>query len=104
MTTMKPGVVLLALLLAGMMMIPIVSAVNASEPSDVMSNSLVNETTKNNDETLPAIQWVTHEIDASKYSKPLTREEFVAANKEYLDYISKTAGKETAEKYVNDFP
>ena len=103
MKTQKLGIVLLALLLAGMAMVPIVSAVSVSETSDVMSDSLANETKTINGETLPVIQWVTHEIDASEYSKPLTREEFLAVNKEYIDYISKTAGKEAAEKYVNDF-
>ncbi|MFA5331472.1 MAG: hypothetical protein WC342_03755 [Methanoregula sp.] len=103
MKRMKVGVMLLAFLLAAMAIVPMVSAENVSETPDEMSDSLANETKTINGETLPVIQWVTHEIDGSKYNKPLTREEFLEVNKEYIEYINKTAGKEAAEKYVNDY-
>ncbi|MCK9581526.1 MAG: hypothetical protein M0Q92_13915 [Methanoregula sp.] len=99
---MKLGVVLLALLLTGMAMVPIVSAASISETSDVMADSLANETMTINGETLPEILWVTHQIDASKAKKPYSEEEFRAVNKEYIDYLVKTVGKEAAEKIVND--
>ena len=79
MKNMKTGVVLLALLLAGMAMVPIVSAANASATPDVLSDSLDNKTTTYHGDTLQAVKWVNHQIDASKVNKPLTREEFLRA-------------------------
>jgi len=98
----KISIALLALLLAAMVMVPLVSAACTSKTCDVMSDSLINQTTTIKGEKLPAIQWVNHQIDGSKVNKPLTKEEFLSVNKEYVDYLEKTVGKESAEKYVNE--
>lgn len=81
---------------------PELSAAGDSEPVDIMSDSLVNQTSTINGETMPEIQWVNHQIDGSKVNKPLTREEFLSVNREYIDYLEKTVGKESADKFVND--
>jgi len=102
MNTRKNVVILLALLFAAVAIMPMLSATGDSESDDIMSDSLVNQTTTLKGEKLPAIQWVNHQIDGSKVNKPLTREEFLSVNREYIDYLEKTFGKESADKYVND--
>lgn len=102
MKSRKIGVILLALLLAGMAMVPIGSAASTSLTKDVLSNSLDNQTITYHGDTLKAIKWVTHPIDASKAKKSYSKEEFLSVNKEYIDYLTKTVGKEAADKMVND--
>jgi len=106
MNNRKTVVILLALLLAAVVIVPMLSATGDSESGDksddIMSDSLVNQTSTIHGETIPAIQWVNHQIDGSKVNKPLTREEFLSVNREYIDFLEKTVGKESADQYVND--
>jgi len=105
MNNRKNVVILLALLLAAVAIMPMFRATGDSEsddkPDDIMSDSLVNQATTINGETIPEIQWVNHQIDGSKVNKSLTREEFLSVNREYIEYLEKTVGKESADKYVN---
>jgi hypothetical protein len=98
----KIGVVLLALLLAAMAMVPMVSALSTPVNQDILLDSIDNKTTTYHGDTLKEIKWVTHPIDASKAIKPYPKEEFLSVNKEYIDYLTKTIGKEATDKMVND--
>ena len=103
MKRMKIGVMLLALLLAGMAMVPMASAVDTSDTQDVLSNSLANETTTYHGDTLKVVKWVDHPINASNVNESLTREEFISTNKEYINWLAKNAGQEAAEKVINEY-
>lgn len=102
MKTLNVGVILLALLLTGLMLVPIGSALSISANQDVLFDSFDNKTTTYHGETLKEIKWVNHPIDASKAKKSYSKEEFLSVNKEYIDYLTKTVGKEAADKMVNN--
>jgi len=102
MNNRKNVIILLILLLVTVTIVLIQSTVDCSKTDDPMSDSLVNHTTAINGEKIPEIQWVNHQIDASKVNKRLTKDEFLSVNKEYIDYLEKTMGKEEADKYVNE--
>jgi len=102
MKTRKIGVVLLAFLLAAMTMVPMVSAENSLVNSDVQSIYLKNQTITISGITLPDANSTSHSFDYAKFSTPLTREEFMSYNKEYLDFLSQKIGRDAAIKMQND--
>jgi len=112
MKAMKFCAVLLALLLAGMAMVPIAGALEGShsviefqtqiENFDFQSAINTNETKTITGLTLDTVKTSAFSIDPNEYDNPLSREEFIKNNQESIDLISQIYGKEAAEKMIND--
>jgi hypothetical protein len=94
----KISIALLALLLAAMAIVPMVSADTAgSQFTNTENQTMVVSGLK-----LPSGSTISYVIDATKYDTPLTREEFLSNNKEYIDFIAKQNGREAAVKTENE--
>jgi hypothetical protein len=87
----KSIVILLALLLAAMVFAPIASAGNPEEDSVMMISG-----------GKPVINSTSYGFDYLKYSKNITREEFMSNNKNYIDFLAGQVGYDTALKIEND--
>ncbi|MDD1702521.1 MAG: hypothetical protein LUQ31_06040 [Methanoregula sp.] len=96
------GCFLTVLMLAAIVMVP-AGAAHADDMQDALSESLANGTTVYHGDVLRIVQWVDHPIDASKVNKPLTRDEFISINREYIQYLIETAGPEAAMADVNKY-
>ncbi|MFA6331391.1 MAG: hypothetical protein WCX22_00425 [Methanoregula sp.] len=55
---------------------------------------------------LPSVEAKVYTLNesevAARFSRPLTREEFFAVNRQYIDFLTEQFGKERAEKMAND--
>lgn len=91
MKRLKIGVMLLAFLLAAIIMVPMVNA----------DNSLNNQTI-----TIPkftqSLNSTSVSFDYARFSRNLTREEFISNNKEYIDFLAQKIGRDAAIKMEND--
>jgi hypothetical protein len=96
------GYFLAVLMLAAMVMVP-AGAAHADDMQDALSGSLANGTTTYHGDVLRVVRWVDHPINASKVNKPLTREEFISINREYIQYLIETIGPDAAMADVNKY-
>jgi hypothetical protein len=85
------NLVLLALLLAAMAMVTVVSAADSVKNQTVTISGIP-----------PEFKTSSHAIDYSKADRNLTREEFLSNNKEYIDYLARQIGRDAAIKIEND--
>ncbi len=95
----KLSVVLLALLLAAMAMVPMVSA---ADDSKIQINPLEKKTLTIDGITLPVVYSKSIPYDSSKTDNVFTKEKFLADNQEYIDYLAEKYGKETALKLADE--
>jgi hypothetical protein len=94
----KTVVVLLALLLAAMAMVPMVSAENSYTQSTEPNNQVTPATGI----TLQPNDTIVHSIDSQKYDTPITREKFISNNKEYIEFLAAQSDREAAMKTMNE--
>ena len=94
----KLSIVLLALLLVAMAMIPMVSAENSYTQSKEPNNPIIPTTGI----ALRANDTIAHSIDSQKYDIPITREEFMSNNKEYIDFLAEKNGRKSAIKTMDE--
>ncbi|MFA5414728.1 MAG: hypothetical protein WC295_04475 [Methanoregula sp.] len=94
--------ILLALLLVALVTIPIVIAENITNRSG--AEPVVNENGTMTIEgiTLPVVESKAYPFNSSEFDTPLTREQFIAGNQRYIEFLTEYFGKEQAEKRVND--
>jgi hypothetical protein len=94
----KISVFLLALLLAAMAVVPIVSA---ADETDLQLIKPEIQTIDESGSKLPGGSIIPHIINAEKYDNPLTKEEFLANNKEYTNFLASQIGYDAAIKKQN---
>ncbi|MFA7304137.1 MAG: hypothetical protein WC015_06490 [Methanoregula sp.] len=94
--------ILLALLLVALVTIPIVIAENITNRSG--AEPVVNENGTMTIEgiTLPVVESKAYPFNSSEFDTPLTREQFIAGNQRYIEFLTEYFGKEQAETWVND--
>jgi len=90
------------LLISALVTIPLAAAENT--PNSSGAGPVVNEngTVTIDGITLPVVESKAYPLNASEFSTPLTREQFIAGNRQYIEFLTEHFGKEQAEKMVND--
>jgi len=97
-----PGHVLrVFLLLATLIMIPLVTAENPTNNSGTGPIVHDNGTVTIDGVTHPLIEEKEFPLNTTEVDHPLTREQFVAVNRQYIEYLTEHFGKERAEQMVN---
>jgi hypothetical protein len=97
----KISVVLLALLLAGMAMVPIVNAANA-DSTIAPQSATTDDTLTISGVSLNVAPSTAFTVDLSKFNKPLTKDQFAKFNQKNIEYLSHQFGKAIAQKMSDD--
>jgi hypothetical protein len=95
------GVILFALLLTAGVMIPFVTAENVANSSGTVPVVSENGTVTIDGITLPVVEVKVYPFNASEFSTPLTKEQFITVNRHYIEYLTEHFGKERAEQMMN---
>jgi hypothetical protein len=96
------GVMVLVLLMAAWITISPVTAENSAHNSDTKIVVNENGTMTIDGITLPVVKSQVYPLPASESDTPLTREQFLAVNQPYIEFLTEKFGKERADHIVND--
>jgi len=95
------SIILFALLLAAGVMIPFVTAENVTNSSGTGPVVNDNGTLTIDNVTFPLIESEEYPLNTTEVDHPLTREQFFAVNRQYIEFLTEQFGKEQAEQMVN---